>query len=436
MKRFIFLLGCFFLGIVDCLALVVDCPEVISPTEEFVIRVSDNIYNGISMNYKFPEGFVIKNTYLENGFRSYYDGSNGGVIGNGSNNLNLGFNIRVIASDDILVNQSYILEFIDIYASDRDYKLVNLDNVSCNISVKSDINGLSNIIVSDVLLKPKFDSKVLNYYGTTKKDKINISASGVSNDVLVSGDTGEFNLALGVNTFVVRTTSARGNTLEYKLYITRESKNSDITLKTLSLSSGKLDFKSNVFYYEVDVLNSVDNIDVEAISSSDKARIEIIKPDKLLVGRNEINVIVTAEDGSSATYVIVVNRGELLSNDTSIKSLIVKNYDLDFKSDILEYSLSIGDEKSLDIEVILNDSSSKYKIIDNDNLENNSVIRIEVLAQDGSIRVYKIKISKDVFNSSSIGNYINIFSISCFIILIILVLVIKFLLKRFIKSDK
>ena len=57
-----------------------------------------------------------------------------------------------------------------------------------------------------------------------------------------------------------------------------------------------------------------------------------------------------------------------------------------------------GDEKSLDIEVFLNDSSSKYKIIGNDNLENNSVIRIEVLAQDGSIRVYKIKISKEMKN--------------------------------------
>ena len=90
--------------------------------------------------------------------------------------------------------------------------------------------------------------------------------------------------------------------------------------------------------------------------------------------------MVTAEDGSVGTYMIVIHRKLQLSNDVRIQKLIVKGYSLDFYSDIYDYQLKIVDEDSLDIEVVLNHEKATYEIIGNENLENNSVIKIRVTA--------------------------------------------------------
>ena len=42
MRKFIFLLICFFFGISSSFALSIDCPEVLSPGEEFSIYIKDN----------------------------------------------------------------------------------------------------------------------------------------------------------------------------------------------------------------------------------------------------------------------------------------------------------------------------------------------------------------------------------------------------------
>ena len=105
--------------------------------------------------------------------------------------------------------------------------------------------------------------------------------------------------------------------------------------------------------------------------------------EKIVVGENTVKINVTAEDGTVGTYVIVVNRKEKLSSDNSIKSLVIKGYELDFKSDIYQYNLQIDGEEKLDINIELNDEKAKYKIKGNNNLKNKSIIEIEVTAEDG-----------------------------------------------------
>lgn len=438
MRKFIFLLICFFWGVSFSWAITIDCPEVVSPGEEFKIYITDNNYNGIKAKYDFASDFVYQGISLSNNFKSYYDGVNGFSVGTATNDGELGLDVRVKVGNEVIVNNEYNLGFVDIEASDSGYRSVKIEDVFCKVRVLSDINTLSSLSVDGVSLSPKFSANVLSYRGTTKNDRVTIKASASDSGAKVEGDIGEKKLKIGVNTFVIKVTSAKGNVKEYKIYITRENKSNDITLRSLKLSSGELDFKSDVFFYSVNVGNEVEKIEVEAVASSDKAKVDIQKPDILVIGENEINIVVTAEDGSVATYVVVVNRKEKLSSDATIKSLIVKNYELDFKSDIYEYDLEIDEEDSLDIEVILADDKAKYNINGNSNLKNGSVIEIKVTAEDGSIKIYKINIIKKLVerNSGSIGDYLGLIPIIGFILLIVAILIVKLIKKKYVKFDK
>ena len=372
---------------------------------------------------------------INSSWSSYYDGVDGFSIGNVNNQDSLVMDINVRVDMNALVNKDYTLELVDIEGNNNEYKSVSLDDVSCIIKLLSDINTLESLVVEGVNLSPKFDKNVFSYSGVTKKDKINIKAVSSDIDSKIEGDIGEKTLNIGVNTFIIKVTSPRGNVKEYKLYITREfekvddkenEKSNDATLKSLSLSNGKINFKSDNFLYNVDVGYDVDNIEVEAIPNDSKAKVEIVRSDVLEVGKNTIEVIVTAEDGTKAIYVVIINRKEKLSSDASIKDLVIKNYDLEFKTDIYNYVLAIDGEKKLDIKVILNDNKAKYTIKGNNDLNGDSIIEIEVIAEDGSSQVYKIDINKlSESNSNIIIQYIKIIPLIGFIILIGIVLVIK-----------
>lgn len=439
MKKIIFFITCFLLEINNVLALTMICPEIASPGEVIKFYIEEDKYNGIKSKLKLESGFKYQDITLNNPWKSYYEGYDGFVVGNVSNQDKMFMDIELKIDIDKEVNKDYLIELNEVVASDSEYKSINLDNLSCKVKLVSDINTLDNIEIDDIKLNPKFSKNIYSYKVTTKKDKVNIKAILSDKSSKLEGDIGEKKLNLGVNTFTIKVTSVRGNTKEYKIYITREfdKKSSDVTLKNLSLSSGKIDFDKNKFLYNIDVNNEVDNIEVQAIPNDNKSKVEIEKQDKLLIGENIINIKVIAEDGSIGIYSIIVNRKDKLSCDASIKNLIIKNYNINFSSDIYNYDLLIDGEEKLDIEVILNDNNSKYKIIGNNKLDNNSAIKIEVTAEDGTISIYKINIFRlDKNNSSSIINYIKLIPLIIIIILLFTIIIVKLVKKLLNKNSK
>lgn len=437
MKKVLLIVIFMFIFLGDASALAIDCPKVVSPGEEVKIKIQGDGINGFKAKYDVNSSFVYKNTYIDLPWKSYYSGGNGIAVGNVGDNKALDIGVSFVVDMNVLVNKSYGFRISEIETSDNNNKVSKRNDLSCDIKVLSNVNTLDSLIVEGVNLSPKFSKDVTSYRGVTNKDKIVIKASASDEGSVIEGDIGEKKLNIGTNVFVVKVKSARGEYREYKLYIVREvlKKNDDVTLKSLTLSSGKLDFKKDTFWYSVDVSNEIDSIDIKAVPNDSKASVEVIKDDKLIVGENIIKINVKAENGDMGSYVVVVNRLKLLSKDASINELKIKNYDIDFKSDVFDYHLDIMDEESLDIEVILNDSNAKYKILGNNKLVNNSIIEIEVTAENGDILVYKIKVGiEGESNSNSIFSYLGIWPISLFIILIGSILVIKFIRGKVIRK--
>ena len=447
MKKIIYFISCFFL-MMNCVgAISLDCPEVASPGEVIQCQVSDNQYIGIKANYQFDNSFIYQNTKLNSDWNHYYSDVYGFSVGNVKEYRELSIDIDLKIDMNVVVNQNYLIKLYDIEGVTSDYKYLKLNDLEKSILVVSDINTLDDLKIDRGQVSPEFDKDVIRYEAVVNSDKVVIEAIPSDSEAKVEGALGEQVLNYGTNTFVIKVISVRGNTREYYLYITRNleedkketldkeedsvKKSSDFTLKHLSISEGKIDFKNDKFLYEVTVDNAVSKIEVEAVPNSDKAKVEIQNVDELRIGENTIKVVVTAEDGTVGTYVIIVNRKEKLSSDATIKNLEVIGYDLAFQADVLEYELQIEDEDKLDIRVELNDEKAKYKIIGNKNLKNNSIIKIKVVAEDGTELIYKIKITRlNEANSNAITNYVKFIPLICFIVLIIVILGVKIIRKK------
>ncbi len=89
------------------------------------------------------------------------------------------------------------------------------------------------------------------------------------------------------------------------------NKSSDNSLSSLTLSAGKLSpaFKYNITNYTAEVENDVTSVVVSAKANNENATVESVKGgEKLVVGSNKIQIVVKAENGVTATYVVNVTR--------------------------------------------------------------------------------------------------------------------------------
>ena len=432
MKKIIFIIGCFFLMINSTWAVTLNCPDIAAIGEVFSCSVEEEEYLGMKANYKLGNEFSYVDAKSDSSWKNYYFGSQGFSVGNVNENSKFMMNFDLKVTEQALINQDYLIELADIEVVNSQYEYVKLDNVSSKIRIVSNDNTLKVLGINNGVLTPSFSGDVTSYEASVYSDKVVINAVLNDDSAILAGDVGEKTLDYGVNNFVISVTSARGEVRNYYLYITRKSEDatikesSDFTLKSLKLSHGKIDFDKNKFLYSVNVDYDVESIVVEAVANSSKANVRIEKSEKLEVGTNNVVIVVTAEDGTVGRYVIAVNRGEKLSDDATIRELRIEGYELDFYSDVYDYELEIEKEEKLDIEVILNDSKAEYEISGNNNLKNNSVITIKVVAKDGSYKNYKINIIKQgESNSDSIANGISYIVLIGLISLAIGVIIVK-----------
>ncbi len=435
MKKYLLLLVVIFFPL-QVNALSFKCPDIVSENEEFSCMVEDYDYRGVKAKYKLDSVFSYVSSKVD-GKYGYYNASDGFVVGNNIGNRVIKMEVKFKTAGNIDKYKDYNITLSDVEATGSDYSLKVIDDVVSKIKLVSNINTLSSLSINNGNFSNKFNSSVASYNATVNSDSTVISAVATDKNAKVSGDIGTKMLKYGMNIFTIRVTSVRGNTRDYKIYITRPynaskvKKSSDATLKSLKINPGKISFKSNIFYYDVNISYVIDDIDIEAIPNNKKAKVNINKPKELKIGDNEVKITVTSEDGTKLIYVIVVHKLEKLSSDATIRSLIIKGYDIDFASDKYKYDLSIYNEDKLDIIVLVNDDDATYKIKGNKNLTNGSAINIEVKAPDGSTKNYIINISKvEEAKSKGIFDYVRLIPILLFIVLLLIIIVLKIFRSR------
>lgn len=207
---------------------------------------------------------------------------------------------------------------------------------------------------------------------------------------------------------------------------TASNKSSNNLLDSLTINNAKMSptFSKDVTSYSITVPKDVNKLDLDYKLSDSKASVKVVGNDNLKSNKNNVvEIIVTAEDGSTKTYTLNVS----FSSDSSsnkLASLKVKESSLypKFDSDVNEYKIKLKKNVSkLTIDAIAKDKNSKVEIIDNKNLnKNNSVVLVKVTDKNGFSNYYKLKV--DNTKKQTIFG-IEISKIIWFLLIMILILI-------------
>ena len=326
---------------------------------------------------------------------------------------------------------------------------------------KSNINTLKSLQLSGCSID--FNSSTTSYYVTVKDTITSIDITSELTDDKSSYVSGFGNrkveLSPGVNTILIKVMAENGDIKTYSIYVTRDNKSSINTLKSLQLSGCSIDFNSSTTSYYVTVKDTITNIDITSELTDDKSSYVSgfgNRKVELSPGVNTIFVKVMAENGDIKTYSIYVTR-ELTENEllktTDILKLNIKNYNIEFSNDILEYFIEIENEDKLDISLTLLNEKANYEILNNENLQDGSIIIIKITAENGiDTKEYKLYINRNnnsdnnedektnefnneqnsskESNSKTIINYLIITSITLVTIILIIVSIIYFYNKK------
>ncbi|MGN1310322.1 MAG: cadherin-like beta sandwich domain-containing protein [Clostridia bacterium] len=194
-----------------------------------------------------------------------------------------------------------------------------------------------------------------------------------------------------------------------------EPKSNDSTLKGLAIEGYELypTFDANTREYNIRVTNDITKVTVTPTVNHSKASYKIEgATEELLVGKNVITVVVTAEDGTTSNYVINVTRDREGLNVQYIKIYYTDEegnrqellLNPEFSTEIFEYTLNDLSYliSKLEVEVLANLDQARIEVIGNEELvEGTNTITITVTMpseseeEEDEVLTYKITVNKE-----------------------------------------
>lgn len=264
----------------------------------------------------------------------------------------------------------------------------------------------NNSYLSDL----KIDGQTVNNFSSTKEEYIldNVSNSKTSIDITavlsdskasITG-TGTKNLNVGDNEFKITVTAEDKTSRDYIIKVRRLSNNANLaTLNVTSDPQGTLtpNFTPTFYnYYTYTYDSKVNSINISATLEDSNAQI-ISGIKEYSSSDSEANIVTTAEDGTTKTYVIKFSRNK--SSDNSLKSLSIDDYNLNetFTPSQTLYTATVpGTVSEININAIANDSKAtvsgtgKYTL----NYGTNT-IQVRVTAENTATKDYTITVTRN-----------------------------------------
>ncbi len=267
--------------------------------------------------------------------------------------------------------------------------------------VESGFSVASGSAIAVIRVKPK-SSAVVGSKTTLTVSNVAVTLEG-SYDTISAGSKA---ISLTVGEAIVETTLSDNN-----------------YLKSLSSEVVEIPFDKNLLDYSVIVPNSATSLDLKAEVEDEKATYLINGDKDFKVGTNLIEVVVTAENGATKTYTITVERDR--SDNNKLKSLEIKDFEIDFKNDLYQYQINTDDKDltKLEISFETEDENAKTEIIGNENftIGKNQVIII-VTAENGDTQTYAITVNITDGSIIKEASNVNLFVVILAIILSMIVI--------------
>lgn len=402
MRRLVSYIGLLVVLLVPCtiraasVSVGLDCPTSASVGETITCSItinSDVKVNGLVANYTLNGASFVSFTPNQ-GFTSNYTSGTGFNIGNTSGRSGA----YTIGYLKMKVNSATTIMLKNIDVSDVDFNSYSSSNRSATIRLKSTNNNLGGLSLSNGTLSPSFNANTTSYTSTINDTSVTISATKGDNYQSISG-TGKKNLIYGKNTFKVVVKSESGASKTYTIVITRpDSRNSDNSLKSLSVDQGSISFKKDTLNYSLKVGKDVSSIKVNAaVNNSLASFVKGYGPRSvnLNYGVNNILIKVKAENESVRTYTIKVTREDERSSNTNLSSISLSSGNISFSKDVTEYSVSVPYETTrVDVTAYAEDSKAKVNVASPNLVVGDNTVLITVTAESGQSKIYKIIVKR------------------------------------------
>ena len=298
---------------------------------------------------------------------------------------------------------------------------VSINAATWNVSVSG--SGISDSIVGyneDAVNQNKTKQYTLN---TTQAGSYKVSISGdITDQSKDSSDKVSKSVTITVsNPAPVTpteptkpTTPSNNNTTKPNTTTTKPTtkKSDNSNLSGLQVAEGTIspEFNKRVKEYTISVPNDVTKLSIAATPEHSKGTVRIKGNDELQIGENTIEIIVTAEDGSTDKYTIKATRAD---KELSLASLSISfineegnNVALpiepEFSFDKYEYTLEKLSYKikNLNISATANKENAKIEIIGNEELEagkNEITVKVTFTKEDGQEeqKTYTISVERE-----------------------------------------
>lgn len=212
-------------------------------------------------------------------------------------------------------------------------------------------------------------------------------------DVKLDGDTASIGVKAEIaSTITDSQASPTGNTLNLR------KADGNANLSSLSVEGKTLNFNKDTLEYSLGETKDQDSIVINAQCESDKANVTGTGKQSLKYGQNSFNVVCKAENGTTKTYVVKINRIDTRSGNANLSSIKLSSGKIDFKSTTYTYKINDFNEDKITIDAATADTKAKITsgtgTFNIKTGENN--LKIVVTAENGSTKTYTIVVVKPV----------------------------------------
>jgi hypothetical protein len=294
-------------------------------------------------------------------------------------------------------------------------------------------NSLQSLTVSPGTLPPPgFNSETLSYFVDVASNVESVAVTPTPSDTAatmtvngqaaISGQPTTVTLeAPGSNTRIDIVVTAQNNTTKtYTIFVNRGGLSGNNSLQSLTVSPGTLapTFNANLLIYSVDVANNVGSVSVtptrqdpdatimvngQAATSGQARTIALNGPGQ----STAITITVTAQNGTTKTYLVTVSRG--VSSNNNLQSLTISPGTLtpSFNPGTLDYTVNVAStvgsvsitptQQDPDAAITVNGqvtTSGQARSITLNPAGQSTFIRVIVTAQSGSQKTYLVTVSR------------------------------------------
>lgn len=381
-------------------------PNVVNPEQEFFVDVIATSEESIDQ-FKMTLAYESSNLEL-----ATVEGRDGWVIKSSfvlASPLNITFEHDGIAGKTTIVRLKFKVKK-DFNKADTNINvestikikstqtIENIEKAVKLISIKSTDNTLKEIKVNDELLI-NFSANNYNYRMTVLPEVSVVTLDALTNDVNATFKKGfepkkDVELNYGENVFELVVVSASGAEKKYVVTLIREDnrgKNNNLKSIVINANPKLLNFNQNILEYNI-TTHKLTEIDVIALPEDSKAKVEIKKPEKIVIGKNEVIIKIISENKSEKTYKVNINNLDT-EIDTTLKNIRIFGIDETFKFEEGKYYYELLYKEKYNNNMVIKveynnpeEAELDKGTMDTDisNLKENGKVRIIIKAKDGT----------------------------------------------------